>query len=167
MHSLRYRIATLADLPQIVDIYNSTIPSRMVTADTQPVSVESRIPWFEAHLPDKWPLWLMSDEKGIIGWASLQAFYDRPAYDATAEVSIYLNAEIRGMGLGSQVLRHCMDNCQLFGIHNLLGLIFAHNGPSLHMFKRAGFEEWGHLSKVAVLDGIERSVLIMGKRIGS
>jgi phosphinothricin acetyltransferase len=60
-----------------------------------------------------------------------------------------------------------MDNCKFFGIHNLLGLIFVHNGPSLHMFKRAGFEEWGHLPKVAVLDGIERSVLIMGKRIGS
>ncbi|MFS8630422.1 MAG: N-acetyltransferase, partial [Bacillales bacterium] len=28
-----FRIAALNDLPIIVDIYNSTIPSRMVTAD--------------------------------------------------------------------------------------------------------------------------------------
>jgi hypothetical protein len=28
-----HRIATATDLPQIVDIYNATIPSRLVTAD--------------------------------------------------------------------------------------------------------------------------------------
>ena len=34
---LRLRDATLADLPAIVDIYNSTVPMRTVTADTEPV----------------------------------------------------------------------------------------------------------------------------------
>jgi len=40
--SCSYRTAIRSDLPQIVEIYNSTIPSRIVTADTEPVSVESR-----------------------------------------------------------------------------------------------------------------------------
>jgi phosphinothricin acetyltransferase len=42
-----YRDATLQDLERIVEIYNSTISSRMVTADTEPVSVESRIRWLD------------------------------------------------------------------------------------------------------------------------
>ena len=37
------RDATEADLPAIVEIYNATIAGRMVTADTSPVTVESRV----------------------------------------------------------------------------------------------------------------------------
>ena len=33
------RDATEADLPAIVALYNATIPGRMVTADTEPVTV--------------------------------------------------------------------------------------------------------------------------------
>ena len=55
---ITYVNATLDDLPFIVEVYNSTIASRQVTADLQPVSVESRIAWFEQHNPQKRPLWL-------------------------------------------------------------------------------------------------------------
>ncbi|WP_308388993.1 hypothetical protein [Acidithiobacillus sp. AMEEHan] len=51
------RLATLEDLPEIVAIYNSTIASRTVTADTDPVTVASRIPWFQAHDPKRRPIW--------------------------------------------------------------------------------------------------------------
>jgi L-amino acid N-acyltransferase YncA len=47
--SLAYRDATLDDLAAIVAIYNSAVPSRQVTADLEPVSVERRLPWFHAH----------------------------------------------------------------------------------------------------------------------
>jgi phosphinothricin acetyltransferase len=42
MPSYVHRLARREDLPVIVDIYNSTIASREVTADTEPVSVQSR-----------------------------------------------------------------------------------------------------------------------------
>ena len=32
---ITFRLATINDLPKIVEIYNSTIPSRIVTADTR------------------------------------------------------------------------------------------------------------------------------------
>ena len=47
MSEIQIRHAERDDLPRIVEIYNATIPSREVTADTEPVSVESRIAWFE------------------------------------------------------------------------------------------------------------------------
>jgi phosphinothricin acetyltransferase len=47
----------------------------------------------------------------------------------------------------------------------LLGFIFAHNEPSLKLFKQLGFEQWAMLPDVAELDGIERSLVILGKRI--
>jgi phosphinothricin acetyltransferase len=53
------RSAARKDLEQIVAIYNSTIPSRQVTADTEPVSVESRVSWLEDHSPGLRPLWVV------------------------------------------------------------------------------------------------------------
>lgn len=40
--TINIRSAITEDLPRIVEIYNSTVDSRMVTADTSPVTVESR-----------------------------------------------------------------------------------------------------------------------------
>lgn len=59
MISTVHRAAHRGDLSQIVGIYNSTIPTRMVTADTEPVTVESRIRWFEEHTPTFRPLWVI------------------------------------------------------------------------------------------------------------
>lgn len=161
------RDATPGDLPSIVAIYNSTIASRVVTADLEPVRVEDREAWFAAHSPHRRPLWMIEDREGtLIGWASFQDFYGRPAYDATAEVSIYLSEGQRGKGWGRAVLQYCMDKAPSLGIKTLLGFIFAHNTSSLRLFEQAGFEEWGMLPHIAVLDGVERSLKIVGKRVG-
>ncbi len=106
MHQLKFRNAEQQDLPYIVEIYNSTIASRMVTADTEPVSVASRQKWFDEHSALKRPLWMVEDENNqLLGWVSFQSFYGRPAYDATVEISIYLNEQQRGRGLGKQILQ--------------------------------------------------------------
>jgi L-amino acid N-acyltransferase YncA len=165
MDQLYFSDASLDDLDKIVAIYNSTISSRMVTADLEPVSVESRIAWFHEHQLGKRPLWTVKNKEEVIGWVSFQNFYGRPAYNATAEISIYLHPLQRGKGLGKLVLDHSMNECKNLGIKTLLGYIFAHNAPSLGLFLKAGFTEWAHLPDIANLDGIERSVKILGKRI--
>ncbi|MFV0141409.1 MULTISPECIES: GNAT family N-acetyltransferase [Empedobacter] len=163
---LTYRDAKRSDLEKITAIYNSTIASRLVTADTEPVSVESKIKWFEEHSPEKRPLWVVENEaKEVVGWVSFQSFYGRPAYDTTVEISIYLDATQRGKGLGKQVLEYSITKAPEFGIKTILGFIFSHNEPSLKLFKHFGFEDWGNYPNIAILDGIERSLTILGKRI--
>ncbi|PUV21535.1 GNAT family N-acetyltransferase [Sphingobacterium athyrii] len=166
MSQLIFRDASRADLPRIVAIYNTTIASRMVTADTSPVSAESRQKWFDEHSPSKRPLWLVEDENNnILGWVSFQSFYGRPAYDATVEISIYLDEQQRGRGLGKQILQYCIDKAPALGVHTLLGFIFAHNVPSITLFEKMGFQEWANLPNIATLDGVERSLKILGKRV--
>jgi L-amino acid N-acyltransferase YncA len=157
--------AVLEDLPVIVDIYNSTISSRMVTADTKPVSVGERLAWFHSHNKEKHPLYIIISDEKIAGWLSFQSFYGRPAYDATAEISIYMQADYRGRGLGRWALEKAIEVCPSLGIKTLLGFIFHHNEPSIRLFKKFGFEKWAHLPRVAEIDGIERDLLILGKRI--
>ena len=164
-HKLTYRDAELSDLPKIVAIYNTTIASRMVTADTEAISVESREKWFQEHHPTKRPLWLIEQGEQLVGWVSFQSFYGRPAYNATVEISIYLDSAQRGKGLGKKVLQYCIAKAPDFGIKTLLGFIFAHNEPSLKLFRSFGFEDWGTFPDVAVMDGREYSLKILGKRI--
>ncbi len=165
MEEFYFSDAVAADLDRIVAIYNSTIDSRMVTADLEPVSVQNKLTWFNEHTPEKRPLWVVRNDNEIIGWVSFQNFYGRPAYQATAEISIYLHPEHRGKGVGKKILSYSMNECGKLGISTLLGYIFEHNEPSLKLFLDAGFEEWAHLPNIAMLDGVERSLKILGKRV--
>lgn len=160
------RDATEADLPAIVEIYNATIAGRMVTADTSPVTVESRVVWFQTHNSRTRPLWVVLDGERICAWLSFNSFYGRPAYQPTAEVSIYVAESHRRRGVGRGLLERAILGAPACEIRNLLGFIWAHNLPSLQLFEAFGFERWGHLPRVAELDGIERDLVIVGRRVG-
>lgn len=159
------RDAEASDLPAIVGIYNSIIPGRMVTADLDPVTVESRVSWLEAHDPARRPIWVMVENGEVIAWLSFDTFNSRPAYDVTAMVAIYVAEERRGGGIGRTLLTRAMERAPTFGIHVLLGYIFSHNEPSLRLFSKFGFERWAYLPGVTRLDGVDRDVVIMGKRV--
>ena len=81
------RPAEAADLASIVAIYNASIPGRMATADTVPVSVEQREGWFREFDPARRPLWVWCDEasRAPLAWLSLRSFYGRPAYDGALD----------------------------------------------------------------------------------
>jgi phosphinothricin acetyltransferase len=162
---MEIRDAKLEDLPVIVEIYNQTVPSRRVTADTEPVSVESRRAWFEQHSPARRPLWVALESRHIIGWISYSSFYGRPAYDGTCELSIYLASEYQRRGYGSELIRRSIAHAPSIGVSTLLGFIFGHNEPSLRLVEKHGFTRWGFLPRVATLDGVERDLVIMGRRL--
>ncbi|WP_062049047.1 GNAT family N-acetyltransferase [Bacillus sp. JCM 19034] len=157
--------ATIDDLKDIVRIYNTTIESRMVTADLEPITVESRIVWFHEHKPKTRPLWVVKDDKHTCAWVSFQSFYGRSAYDFTAEISIYIDPDYRGKGLGKYLVQYALDHCPKLKIKTVLAYIFGHNEPSLQLFKQFGFERWAHFPRVAEMEGVERDLIILGKRV--
>lgn len=167
MEERKIRLAEATDLNAIVEIYNASIPSRLATADLKPVSVESRQRWFAEHLPTYRPIWIMESEANILGWLSFQSFYGRPAYEKTAEISIYVSPSHQRQGIGRQLLKEAIDLSPRLGLTTLLGFIFAHNDPSLQLFKQFGFQQWGYLPQVAILDGVERDLVILGRKVGS
>ena len=160
-----FRYAIPEDLPKIVETYNSTVASRLVTADLEEVSVESKQAWLNAHSPEKRPLWVVLVNNEYAGWMSFNSFYGRPAYDGTVEVSIYLEERFRKKGLGKICLKKAIDEAPGLKIHSLLGFIFGHNLPSLNLFYAFGFEKWAHLPGVAKMDGNMRDLIILGKKI--
>ena len=161
------RHASEKDLPQIVAIYNATVATRLVTADTREVSVDDRRQWFAEHSAGRRPLWVHEIDGRVVAWVSLQDFYGRPAYRLTAEISLYVALSHRGRGLGRDLLREASEKAVGLGIRTLLAFIFSHNLPSIRLFRAAGFERWGKLPDVALMDGREYSLSIYGRRIQS
>jgi phosphinothricin acetyltransferase len=159
------RLAAEGDLPRIVEIYNASIPGRLATADTEPVSVEQRRAWFRAHGPRR-PIWVEEREGTIDGWLGFTDFYGRPAYGPTAELSVYVAPEAQRRGVAHRLMDHAMAVAPGLGVTTLLGFVFGHNAPSLALIASYGFARWGTLPRVAVLDGVERDLVILGKRIG-
>ncbi len=163
---LKFRNAKDEDLAAIVATYNATVPGRMVTADLEPVLVEDKLKWFKEHKSDFRPLLIIEDHGKYAGWMSFTSFYGRPAYNGTAEISIYLDSNFHGLGIGKICLEKAEEIAKQIKVHTLLGFIFGHNEPSLNLFYKCGYEKWGHLPRVALMDEVERDLLILGKRIG-
>jgi len=159
------RHARPEDLPRIVAIYNASIPGRMATADTEPVTVADRQAWFRDFDPARRPLWVHCDDDGaLMAWLSLRSFYGRPAYAATVEVGVYTAPEALRQGRAKALLAHAAATMNSLKIRTMLAFVFAHNAPSLALFGHAGFQRWGLLPRVAELDGVERDVVILGYR---
>jgi phosphinothricin acetyltransferase len=137
----------------------------MATADLEPVPVEERRSWYQAHSPERRPLWVLEREGEVAGWASLQSFYGRPAYDATAEVSLYVAPRHQRKGMAQRMLGEVIRRAPGLGLETLVAFVFGHNAPSMALFERSGFHRWGALPRVARLDGVERDLVILGLRL--
>jgi phosphinothricin acetyltransferase len=157
------RDAVETDLPAIVEIYNATVPTRMVTAELEPTTVEARLPWFREHSPERYPFWVVESEGCVIGWLDFKKFQPRSAYRGTAEISVYVDEKSRRRGVGQQLLERAIALAPSLGITALVGLIFGHNEPSLKLFRRFDFERWGFFPAVAQLDGVDRDLVVMGR----
>jgi L-amino acid N-acyltransferase YncA len=101
----------------------------------------------------------------VIGWLDFKKFLPRCAYRGTAEISVYVDQKFRRQGVGRRLLEQAIAGSLSLEITAMVGLIFAHNEPSLKLFEQLGFERWGLLPRIARLDGNERDLVIMGRHL--
>ncbi|WP_293775915.1 GNAT family N-acetyltransferase [uncultured Oxalicibacterium sp.] len=163
--SFTHRLAQLEDLPAIVDIYNSTITSRAITADLEPVTVAARTPWFQAHDPQTRPIWVVEHDKRVVAWLSFSNFNPRAAYRHTAEISLYVDETMRGYGCGRYLLMQAIAAAPTLHVHTLVGLIFGQNEPSLGLFASCGFVRWAQMPRIALMEDVELDLVIVGRRV--
>lgn len=166
-----YRTARPEDLQAIVTIYNHAIPTLESTCDVEYVSVESRRAWFEQHLNHMTrPIWVAETDSlelpGIVGYLAFSNFMnERPGYSITSDIAIYLHPNVQGKGLGSFLLRNAIEVAPTLKIETLATTIFASNTPSVRLFLKQGFEQWAYMPRVARLLGVERDLIMVGRRV--
>lgn len=156
--------ANLCDLPAITQIYNEYILEKTATADMQPVSTKERESWFNAHGGSR-PIFVYKENGEILGWCSLSDFNPKIAYDISVEISIYVAKKALGMGVGKQLLSHAIDESRRLNLKNIIALIFSKNKASLGLFLKFGFEKWGELPGVCLMDNEYKDVIILGLKL--
>lgn len=159
------RDAVEGDLPAIVEIYNHAVATKIITADVEPVTIESRLAWFHSHSSDRYPLWVLERENKVAGWFGFRMFYGREAYRSTAEISLYVAPSFHRQGVGQTLLKHAIEQSPRLGIKTLIGIAFAENKPSVELLKKLGFEQWGFLPAVARSWDVDRDVIILGRKV--
>ena len=160
------RFAKLADLDEVVDIYNQAIRAGQRTADTDEFSVEDRLDWFKAHNPDKHPLLVAIQENKVIGYLTLSSYREgRAAFLRTAEVSYYIHFQHHRQGVASQLMHRAIELCPSLKVKTLIAMLLGSNNGSIRLLKKFGFEEWGKMPQIAEFNEEKIDHLFYGRHI--
>ena len=160
------RAAGLGDLSEIVAIYNEAVQQRFATADLEPITIEQRSAWFREHDSDTFPIYVADRDGVVAGWCSLSAYRPgRGALRGTAEISYYVRADARGRGIATTLVQHAIADAPRVGKQVLFGILLERNTASINLMKKCGFELWGRLPDVALIDGQRVSHVYYGRRV--
>ena len=154
------RKAEERDVPRITEIYNQAVAKTTATFDTEPRSLEDRLSWFEKHGP-KHPVLVADDGGRILGWASLSHWSDRAAYDASVEISVYVEEGMRGKGIGRALMEAVVAEAHALRHHTILARITADNPVSIHLHEALGFSNAGTVREVGFKFGRWLDVVTM------
>jgi len=164
--SIDIRLAVAQDAAALTEIYNQAIALKFATADTSPVSVDSRRAWLAEHNADKYPVFVAETNGSVAGYCSLSAYRPgRMALRYTAEISYYVHERFRGMGVGSRLIEYAIEQCPRLEIRTLFAILLDINADSVRLLRKFQFEQWGHLPDVAVFDGRECGHFYYGRRV--
>ena len=102
----------------------------------------------------------------VVAVAYLSSFYGgRPAYDSTAEVSLYIATAYQRRGIGRRFKRWVIEQCPRLGVTTLLSMHFDHNEATRRINESLGFQRQGHLTGIAMVQGHRRGLVISALRI--
>ena len=147
------------DWPRVCAIYLEGILSGNATFETEPPSWDQ---WDRAHLA--FGRIIARAEEGVLGWAALSPVSPRKCYAGVAEVSVYVEAKMRGQGIGRALLREVIQQSEANGIWMLQGSLFPENVASLRVCAANGFRQVGRRKHIAKLNGVWHDTVLIERR---
>ena len=141
---MRIRIAEIGDAESIAAIYNVEVVESTATFDLEPRSVAKQREWLlrrsGAHVV------LVAEDQvgdGVIGFASLSPYKDRPAYSTTVESSVYVHRDARGRGVAKALMTELLETARTHGFHAVIARIADSQSASLTLHEKVGFTQVG------------------------
>ena len=83
-----------------------------------------------------------------MGYAYASTYYARAAYDWTVELSVYVQKEARGKGVGTLLYTALEEELTTRGFKNFLACIALPNPASIALHEKRGYEQVAHFKKV-------------------
>jgi L-amino acid N-acyltransferase YncA len=147
------------DWPEVARIFEEGIATGNATFETE---VPSWDEWDRAHLAGH--RFVAEDDPGVAGWIALAPVSARACYAGVAEISVYVSAEARGSGVGSELLATVVESAERDGIWTLQTSVFPENAASLALLGRFGFRVVGTRERIGCLHAIWRDTVLVERR---
>lgn len=146
------------DWPAVRAIYEDGICAGNATFEIEAPSWEA---WDAAHSE----LRLVAERDGAVaGWAALSNVSERCCYRGVGEVSVYVGAATRGLGVGRSLLEELVVRSEAAGYWTLQAGIFPENEASLRLHRACGFRDIGVRERLGELGGRWRDVVFLERR---
>jgi phosphinothricin acetyltransferase len=159
---IKLRDATQADVPSICAIHNQGIADRLATLDVEPHTLDEQQEWWKRHGPHH-PVLVAEAAGAVVGWASLNQFSVRPAYRFVADLSVYIDRQWRGKGIGTLLLGEVSVRAQRLGYHKIVLSAFPFNQAGMRLYEKFGFRTVGIYQEQGLIDGRWVDTIIMEK----
>lgn len=132
------RDAAAADAAVIAAIYNHYVATTVISMESDPVGAAEMARRI-AEVQDATLPWLVLEEGGaVLGYAYASKWRARPGYRHAVESSVYVDAGLRGRGIGLTLYRALI--ARLTGrFHCVIGGIALPNPASVALHERLGF----------------------------
>ena len=147
------------DWQRVKQIYELGIATGNATFETSAPSYES---WDSAHL--NFGRLVCTINEKIVGWTAISAVSSRCVYGGVAEVSIYVDENFRGKGVGKNLLSTLISDSEAKGIWTLQAGIFQENESSIALHQKLGFRIIGFRERVGKLHGVWRNTILLERR---
>jgi len=145
--------------PAVKAIYESGLATGNATFQTSAPSWEE---WDSAHLKHSRLAAIQGGQ--VRAWAALTPVSGRCVYAGVAEVSVYVDPDSRGKGLGEQLLQVLITESESNGLWTLQAGIFPENIPSLRIHEKTGFRHVGYREKIGQMNVIWRDTVLLERR---
>ena len=143
------RAAAATDAQVILDIYTPFVTDSATSFEEKPPSAQEMSERIAGS-----HVWLIAEEAGrICGYAYATRFHPRAAYRWSVEVSIYLDPEAQGRGVGKLLLRELIDRLVAHGFVNAFAGTTLPNARSIALFESFGFQKIAHQKNVGFKHG--------------
>ncbi|NIZ02518.1 GNAT family N-acetyltransferase [Thalassospira lucentensis] len=130
------RAMTSSDGNGVVDIYRRGLQSGHASFQENAGHWSD---WDQGHL-DICRLVASEPDGQICGWAGLSGVSGRCVYQGVAEISVYVDPDCHGQGVGSMLLRRLIAESEKHGFWSLEAGIFPENQASIALHEKHGFE---------------------------
>jgi phosphinothricin acetyltransferase len=159
------RTARAEDAADIQAIYAPFVQETSVSFETVPPSVETMAARISSNLA-RHGYFVAQSVAGILGFAYASPYRPRPAYDRTAEVSVYLAPQAQGRGLAQALYRALFAHLAARGFHTAVAIVTLPNPQSAQLHERCGFAHVGSLQDVGCKFGQWHGTAIYQRMIG-
>lgn len=142
-------------------ILNREIKTEVNCFRTRPMSQADQAQWWRARENGRYPAWVAKSHQQVVGWASLSRWSAYEAYDATAEISVWILPEFHKRGIGTRLFELVLGFAREQSFRVILSRVEAENLPSLKLHRRFGFTTVGTMNRVGEKFGRVLDVVIL------